>query len=995
MMGNYSCTNSLKVKRLTRYTNTISALALLCTSTVFGQTVIEPEPGIVETEIQGWTKKQQSGSKALQFTPKNKKKQSLATVRNFTGTNPFELETIAGIAPVDSTSNQLLNLMQSRQLSANANETTIVVVTPLIPVQRPLELSLRDDGLEVLSYFPKNSYIAKGTAAAIEKVSRRKDIYAVGQLPASLKIAPKLISLKNTASSKSATSGLYGSNDYNIVISCHDNSLKNSILPDLIKMGATVIDDSGFDPTVIISIKDLSLIYSIAALPEVSFIEPEIEFTSNLRTSVGLVNHTQLQTDSFHKWGGNISVGMIDTGFVPYHEGFFGTVNALGWNVSGDNGTPYVDYSGHGTHVAGIMGQKTLFDSYTGVNPWMGRSNANPFLFVRCTNNKNLRSLYNTNKALNILRADNRALVTNNSWGSDGDNFGTDYMSILVDQIIWNTGLIHVFSAGNDGPESVTIGSPGGAKNVITVGSLLNAPELTLSEFSSRGPTFDGRAKPEIYAPGQNIAAADASKLTDIVRMSGTSMAAPHVTAVLASLIGQNNHLQARQPHVAKALLMAGAKRLEHLPSYTGVVNSYDTHLNTSTSQIMTGSRTNAEMFKSTTWDIEIPNSCLEAKFVIAWTEPPAQSGTIRAVINDIDLVITAPDGSVHKSQNSVNNFEYISIPNPVPGIYTVSTESYIVRTQYNLGLAVKLETQDVCIYTASPRSGSHLSSATTGSFTLNVNKPGYCDWNAVSNSDWITLTGSHTGNNTKAITYRLTANSSPSSRSGTITAAGKTYTVNQAGYLDGCNINLNATTTTVASEAGYSQFNIITSNSPQCPWEIKSNVEWIQISRIPHGVGSSAVTYSYARNVLPQPRIGVISVGDKTLTVTQLPKKNGTDPEPNVNGPDLGINKARIKANPKKSTAQVQCKIENHSDAVVSGAKLQIVCDNGNGGYDLLGETYLKTLKASTKKPTSVNQKIKFSYSSENTGKDVYAIVVVADGDSNPGNNKIHLGQL
>ena len=106
----------------------------------------------------------------------------------------------------------------------------------------------------------------------------------------------------------------------------------------------------------------------------------------------------------------------------------------------------------------------------------------------------------------------------------------------------------------SEGYRSISITDPGNAEGVITVGAThrFQPHAYGVSYFSSRGPTGDGRVKPDLVAPGEKITAPIPGGKIDA--MDGTSMAAPHVSAAAALLMARHDELIGEPERIKRVL---------------------------------------------------------------------------------------------------------------------------------------------------------------------------------------------------------------------------------------------------------------------------------------------------------------------------------------------------------------------------------------------------------------------------------------------------------
>lgn len=217
------------------------------------------------------------------------------------------------------------------------------------------------------------------------------------------------------------------------------------------------------------------------------------------------------------------------------------------------NDTDILDDYGHGTHVAATIGGYSQGSTLLGVAP-----NVNLIAYK-------VLDAYGSGSFSTIIKAIDSAVQTrldsdpnNNidiismSLGANcSPSYSTDCgpddaVSQAIDNAV-DTGIVAVIAAGNSGPDTGTIASPGVARKAITVGAVDKSKQI--ANFSSRGPvSWNGQTiiKPDIVAPGVSICAAewfayhiDKRCVDDRhIAINGTSMATPHVSGV-AALIRQ------------------------------------------------------------------------------------------------------------------------------------------------------------------------------------------------------------------------------------------------------------------------------------------------------------------------------------------------------------------------------------------------------------------------------------------------------------------------
>ncbi|MBI3654685.1 MAG: BACON domain-containing protein [Acidobacteria bacterium] len=169
------------------------------------------------------------------------------------------------------------------------------------------------------------------------------------------------------------------------------------------------------------------------------------------------------------------------------------------------------------------------------------------------------------------------------------------------------------------------------------------------------------------------------------------------------------------------------------------------------------------------------------------------------------------------------------------------------------------------CSYAIAPSNQTF--TATGGNGSVAVNTTAACPWSAASNDAWISVTSGSSGSGTGTVNFSVAANVTGSPRTGTMTIAGQTFTVNQSNTA--CAFTLSATSQLFGYPGGASS--VAVSAPTGCNWTAASNDTWIAINAGATGSGNGAVNFTVSQNNRSTNRNGTLTIAGQTFTVTQL----------------------------------------------------------------------------------------------------------------------------
>jgi len=276
--------------------------------------------------------------------------------------------------------------------------------------------------------------------------------------------------------------------------------------------------------------------------------------------------------DAAQAWTGatgrGVTVALMDTG-IAQHPDLEGSVVARVDFVN--DGATLLDPSGHGTFVAGLIAAHGR--TFSGVAPDA------KLVSLRVLDQNGKGTMHAVLAAFDWLLRNRTAMhikVLNLSFGApQRSSYHRELLAGVVESA-WFAGITVVAAAGNDGPAPGTVAMPGADPFVITVGSFADQGTVALNDdresfFSSRGPTRDGFAKPDLLAPGEHIVslrvpgtamdreAANVVPTGPYARLTGTSASTAMAAGAAADVLEAH---RTYGPTQVKGALVAGARRI-------------------------------------------------------------------------------------------------------------------------------------------------------------------------------------------------------------------------------------------------------------------------------------------------------------------------------------------------------------------------------------------------------------------------------------------------
>lgn len=615
------------------------------------------------------------------------------------------------------------------------------------PILQKDQNMLSESGISVFDYIPNNAFIVRMSEKIARHIQNNQRVRWIGDYAPQFRVAPDVIEQVSTTSPKQSFE-----KTLNLRVTFFPGEPLSDIVTELSKLG-TIVNQYVTQFRTSIQLKIVSAkVPDLCRMQGIQWISkmPNWQLMNNVASIIVNINDAR---NNFGLYGEGQIVAVCDTGLdqgkktpESLHDDFEdgkgqSRINEI-FNLTPVmfNDEPDDIFSGHGTHVAGIIlgngylsGSQPQLDhfpqtAYAGIAPKAS-------LVFQAAEDSSTGILLGLMLDLNQIFGQAYfagARIHSNSWGAaSGSTYASECMD--VDQFMWDhKDFLIVFAAGNSGIDMdhdgfidpYSICSPGASKNCVTVGgseSLRFGEGYTCSwgtcwpnlfaidpiasdnisdnsdgmaAFSSRGPTLDGRYKPDIVAPATNIMSVRSSKASyegwgyspdeHYMFMGGTSMATPIVSGTAALIREYLIKSGISQPSSAliKATLLNTADHMgsgqygnhtpPEIPLITpnnvngwGRVNLGNGIYPESPISIIYKDNEDLETNQTITYTFEVIDSQYPLKINLVWTDYPGSPAAQGGLVNDIDCYMTGPfdnqkyypDGA--NNQSSIQTLQY------------------------------------------------------------------------------------------------------------------------------------------------------------------------------------------------------------------------------------------------------------------------------------------------------------------------------------------------
>ncbi len=570
---------------------------------------------------------------------------------------------------------------------ARAEDSHLVIQFYEIPTDAERE-ELADAGIVLLDYMPNYAWTAFVKGGAVQALDLGI-VRAVFALRASDKIARSAMDQEivrafvydDVIDAESVLSG------YGRIIDTDRNSFTLQLNKDVLKLAAEDI-----------------VKYVMGPRPE------KIENNDEIRDNI---NADEVQNAPYNLSGVGLTAGMWDNGSAATNHDDYSSRLTVGDGAS---------IGSHPAQVCGVMaGDGTRSSAYGGyANQWAGVAPG-----VDIASYSWPSDVSNMDSEHNHAISNYDIILSQNSWGwglcpGYCYYYGTyDDWSQNYDKLVRGSQgkkLTVVFSAGNDGDCSDcagdlpdypygTIPGPGSTtKNAIVVGSN-DADDDGLSGYSSRGPTLDGRLKPDIVAPGcKSYEGITTTYTSNNYRSTscGTSFSAPAVSGCVAVLMEDyiDKFGGEAWPSTVKALLIQGAEDQGNIgPDFQfgyGRVNIQNTVDIIRTDNGAYDLIKEDSLSPAETWEYDITVAPGEdLKVTLVWDDFEGDYGAGGTMlVNDLDLELEAPGGGMYypwvldpgnpswsatTGADHLNNVEQVEVASPASGTWTIRVTATVM----------------------------------------------------------------------------------------------------------------------------------------------------------------------------------------------------------------------------------------------------------------------------------------------------------------------------